>query len=75
MRPILPFMLEKAQTIANARALQNPRANAKIKVSGRDNDSVFGCAYLVLEDIFSNPSALMRSRKPKDDDNSPTYNY
>jgi len=61
IRPILPFMLEKTRAVVDRRALQHPRANVKIKVSGRDDDSVFGAAYLVLEAIMNDPVPLVRS--------------
>jgi predicted NBD/HSP70 family sugar kinase len=61
LRPILPFMLEKTRAVVDQRALAHPRANVKIKVSGRDDDSVFGAAYLVLEAILSDPVPLVRS--------------
>jgi predicted NBD/HSP70 family sugar kinase len=61
IRPILPFMLEKARLVADRRAFQHPRANVKINVSGRDDDSVFGAASLVIEEILSNPVPLVRS--------------
>jgi predicted NBD/HSP70 family sugar kinase len=61
IRPILPFMLKKTKAVVDQRALAHPRANVKIKVSGRDDDSVFGAAYLVLEAILTDPVPLVRS--------------
>lgn len=61
MRPILPFMLEKARSVVDRRALAHPRANVRIKVSGRDDDSVFGAACLVLDTIMNDPIPLVRS--------------
>ncbi|MDF7807951.1 ROK family protein [Pontiellaceae bacterium B12219] len=61
MRPILPYMLEKARSTVDARSLNQPRANTRIKVSGRDNDSVFGAACLVLDSIMNDPVPLVRS--------------
>jgi len=61
IRPILPFMLEKTKAVVDQRALAHPRANVKIKVSGRDDDSVFGAAYLVIEAILTDPVPLVRS--------------
>lgn len=61
MRPILPFMLEKARAVVDQRALAHPRANVRIKVSGRDDDSVFGAACLVLDAIMNDPIPLVRS--------------
>ncbi|VGO19286.1 ROK family transcriptional regulator [Pontiella sulfatireligans] len=61
MRPILPFMLEKARSVVDQRALKHPRANVRIKVSGRDDDSVFGAACLVLDSIMNDPIPLVRS--------------
>lgn len=61
IRPILPFMLAKTKAVVDQRALAHPRANVKIKVSGRDDDSVFGAAYLVLEAILTDPVPLVRS--------------
>jgi predicted NBD/HSP70 family sugar kinase/biotin operon repressor len=61
IRPILPFMLNKTKAVVDQRALAHPRANVKVKVSDRDNDSVFGAAYLVLEAILSDPVPLVRS--------------
>jgi N-acetylglucosamine repressor len=61
LRPILPFMLERVRTVVDERALKHPRANVKIKISDRDDDSVFGAAYLVLEAILSDPVPLVRS--------------
>ncbi|WP_372794804.1 ROK family protein [Pontiella sp.] len=61
IRPILPFMLEKTRAVVDARALKHPRANVRIKVSGRDNDSVFGAACLVLDAIMNDPVPLVRS--------------
>ena len=61
MRPILPFMVEKARETVDQRALQQPRKNVKIKVSGRDDDGVFGAAYLVLDAIMKDPVPLVRS--------------
>jgi predicted NBD/HSP70 family sugar kinase len=63
MRPLLPYMLEKTRTITDRRALQHPRANVKIKVSGRDDDSVFGAACLVLDAIMNDPVTLVRSMR------------
>ena len=60
IRPILPFMLEKTRSVVDQRALAHPRANVKIKVSGRDDDSVFGAAYLVLEAHMTDPVPLVR---------------
>ncbi len=61
MRPLLPFMLEKTRATVDQRALPQPRANVRIKVSGRDDDSVFGAACLVLDAIMNDPVALVRS--------------
>lgn len=61
MRPILPFMLEKVKSVVDQRALAQPRANLRIKVSGRDDDSVFGATCLVLDSIVNNPVPLVRS--------------
>jgi predicted NBD/HSP70 family sugar kinase len=61
LRPILPFMLERVRAVVDERALKHPRANVKIKISDRDDDSVFGAAYLVLEAILSDPVPLVRS--------------
>jgi predicted NBD/HSP70 family sugar kinase len=61
MRPILPYMLKKTKETVDQRALQQPRANVRINVSGRDNDSVFGAASLVLDEIMNDPVPLVRS--------------
>ena len=61
MRPILPFMLVKARAVVDQRALAQPRANVRIKVSGRDDDSVFGAACQVLDKIMNDPIPLVRS--------------
>ena len=61
MRPILPFMLEKTRRVVDRRALELPRTNVKIKVSGRDSDGVFGAACLVLNNIMNDPVPLVRS--------------
>ena len=61
MRPILPFMLEKARAVVDRRALSQPRANVRIKVSGRDDDSVYGAACMVLNSIMDDPLPLVRS--------------
>lgn len=61
MRPILPYMLEKTKVVVDERALKQPRKNVRIKVSGRDNDSVFGAACLVLDAIMNDPVPLVRS--------------
>lgn len=61
MRPILPFMLEKSREIVDRRALAHPRANVRIKVSGRDDDGVFGAACLVLDTIMNDPVPLVRA--------------
>lgn len=61
MRPILPFMLEQAQKTVEQRALKQPGEKVRIKVSGRDNDSVFGAACLVLDAIMNDPVPLVRS--------------
>ncbi|MCK4564524.1 MAG: ROK family transcriptional regulator [Verrucomicrobia bacterium] len=63
LRPILPFMIEKVRATVDQRALRQPRRNVKIKVSGRDDDSVFGAAYLVLETIMNDPVPLVRSQR------------
>jgi predicted NBD/HSP70 family sugar kinase len=60
MRPMLPFMLERAQGVVDQRALAQPRKNVRIKVSGRDDDAVFGAACLVLDRIISDPLPLLR---------------
>lgn len=62
MRPILPFMIDKTREIVDRRALPQSRANVKIKVSERDDDAVFGAAYLILDDIMNDPVPLVRSR-------------
>ena len=62
MRPILPFMLEKARAVVDRRALAQPRANVRIKVSGRDDDGVFGAACLVLDAIINDPVPLVRAQ-------------
>lgn len=62
MRPILPFLLEKTKAVVDQRALKHPRANVRIKVSGRDDDSVFGAACLVLNAIMNNPITLVRGK-------------
>lgn len=61
MRPVLPYMLEKTRSVVDQRALKQPRANMRIKVTGRDNDSVFGAACLVLDTIMNDPVPLVRS--------------
>jgi len=61
MRPILPFMLHKTREIVDRRALAHPRANVRIKVSGRDDDGVFGAACLVLDTIMNDPVPLVRA--------------
>ncbi|MDF7797843.1 ROK family protein [Pontiellaceae bacterium B1224] len=61
MRPVLPYMLEKTRAVVDQRALKQPRANMRIKVTGRDNDSVFGAACLVLDTIMNDPVPLVRS--------------
>jgi predicted NBD/HSP70 family sugar kinase len=61
MRPLLPFMLEKTRQTVELRALKQPRGNVAIKVSGRDDDGVFGAAYMVLEAIMNDPVPLVRS--------------
>lgn len=61
IRPILPYMLEKTKSVVDERALKQPRKNVRIKVSGRDNDSVFGAACLVLDAIMNDPVPLVRS--------------
>jgi predicted NBD/HSP70 family sugar kinase len=60
MRPILPFMLDTAREIVDQRALAQPRANVRIKVSGRDDDSVVGAACLVLDAVMNDPVPLVR---------------
>jgi N-acetylglucosamine repressor len=62
MRPLLPHMLEQTRNTVNERALPNPRADVRIKVSDRDDDSVFGAACLVLDAVISNPVELVRAR-------------
>ncbi len=42
-------------------ALAQPRANVRIKVSGRDDDGVFGAACLVLDAIINDPVPLVRA--------------
>lgn len=61
MRPILPYMLEKTRKTVDQRALRQPGNNVVIKVSGRDNDGVFGAASLVLNEIMNDPVPLVRS--------------
>jgi predicted NBD/HSP70 family sugar kinase len=61
MRPVLPYLLDKTRSVVDQRALKQPRANVRIKVSGRDNDSVFGAACLVLDSIMNDPVPLVRS--------------
>ena len=61
IRPILPFMLEKTKSVVDARALKQPRTSVHINVTGRDNDSVFGAASLVLDAIMNDPVPLVRS--------------
>jgi len=61
MRPVLPYMLEKTRAVVDQRALKQPRANMRIKVTGRDNDSVFGAACLVLDAIMNDPVPLVRA--------------
>lgn len=61
MRPILPYMLDVTRKTVDARALKHPRANVRIKVSGRDDDAVFGAACLVLDAIINDPVKLVRS--------------
>ncbi|MDZ8117187.1 ROK family transcriptional regulator [Pontiella agarivorans] len=61
MRPVLPYMLETTKSVVDERALKQPRKNVRIKVSGRDNDSVFGAACLVLDAIMNDPVPLVRS--------------
>lgn len=63
MRPILPFLLEKTRAVVDQRALHLPRANVRIKVSGRDDDAVFGAACLVLDSIMNDPVPLVRAQK------------
>ncbi len=62
MCPILPFMLEKTRAVVDQRALAQPRANVRIKVSGRDDDGVFGAACLVLDAIINDPVPLVRAQ-------------
>ncbi len=62
MRSVLPFMLEKTRAVVDQRALKQPRANVRVKVSGRDDDSVFGAACLVLDSIMNDPVPLVRSQ-------------
>jgi predicted NBD/HSP70 family sugar kinase len=62
MRPILPFMLEKTRAVIDRRALAHPRANVRIKVSGRDDDGLFGAACLVLDAIINDPVPLVRAQ-------------
>ncbi len=47
MRPILAYMLEATRATVDHRALKHPREMVRIKVSGSDDDSVFGAAHLV----------------------------
>jgi len=61
IRPVLPFMLNKTRAVVDERALRHPRKNVRIKVSGRDNDSVFGAACLVLDAIMNDPVPLVRA--------------
>ncbi|MEI6890920.1 MAG: ROK family transcriptional regulator [Pontiella sp.] len=61
MRSVLPFMLEKTRAVVDQRALKQPRANMRIQVASRDNDSVFGAACLVLDSIMNHPVPLVRS--------------
>ncbi|VGO13815.1 N-acetylglucosamine repressor [Pontiella desulfatans] len=61
MRPILRYMLDKTRATVDQRALKHPRQNVRIKVSGRDDDSVFGAACLVLDSIMNDPVKLVRS--------------
>ncbi len=61
MRPILTYMLKRTRETVDERALRHPRANVRIKVSGRDDDSVFGAACLVLDAIINDPVKLVRS--------------
>jgi predicted NBD/HSP70 family sugar kinase len=61
MRPILAYMLKRTRETVDQRALRHPRENVRIKVSGRDDDSVFGAACLVLEAIINDPVKLVRS--------------
>jgi predicted NBD/HSP70 family sugar kinase len=62
MRPVLPFMLDKARHVVDRRALAEPGANVRIKVSGRDDDAVFGAACLVLDAIMNDPVPRVRSQ-------------
>jgi N-acetylglucosamine repressor len=61
MRPILSYMLDKTRATVDQRALRHPRENVRIKLSGRDDDSVFGAACLVLDAIMNDPVKLVRS--------------
>ncbi len=63
MRPILPFLLDKARAVVDQRALAQPRENVKIKVSGRDDDAVFGAACMVLDRVINDPIPLVRAAK------------
>ena len=60
MRPILPFMLNRAASVMEQRALPQLRSKVRIKVSGRDDDSVFGAACLVLDAVMKDPVPLVR---------------
>jgi predicted NBD/HSP70 family sugar kinase len=61
LRPVLPFMLEQVRSTVKSRALPQPGAQVRVKVSGRDDDSVYGAACLVLDAVMNDPVALVRS--------------
>ncbi|MCF7847258.1 MAG: ROK family protein [Kiritimatiellales bacterium] len=61
MRPILPFMADKVRITAEELTLPQPFASASIKVSGRDDDGVFGAASMVLDAIHNDPIPLVRA--------------
>ncbi len=61
MRPILPFMMKRAERVVERRALAEVGKNIRIKVSGRDDDAVFGAACRILDQIIADPVSLIHS--------------
>lgn len=60
MRPILPFMVETTRKMASQQTLSPLFESVIVKVSDREDDSVFGAASMVLNAILNNPVPLVR---------------
>jgi predicted NBD/HSP70 family sugar kinase len=60
IRPLLPHFIDSIRSYFKKRVLSVPGSKVKIIVSNRDDDSVFGAAYQVLDAILDNPIPLVR---------------